>query len=285
MKFNLPTQMKKNILIGSIIALLVGSILWWLYGLFHVSTDDAYVNANVIQIASRVTGPVNQLNVVDNQYVKQGEKLFSIDPDVYAATFQRDRAAILEANAKQNIAKIIADRSVTLTQKNAMAIQDADIATSNLKSAIAQTSIATANAKISQLNLQYTNVLAPTNGWVTNMSLRVGDIVNANQPLFALVSDEQFWIDANFRETDLHRIKVGDTADIKVDMYPDHHFKGVVESIRSGSGTAFSLLPPENATGNWVKVTQRVPVRVRVLNPDPKHPLRIGTSATVTVKT
>ncbi|MDE2089643.1 MAG: HlyD family secretion protein, partial [Gammaproteobacteria bacterium] len=92
-------------------------------------------------------------------------------------------------------------------------------------------------------------------------------------------------VDANFKETDLQAIRPGQPAVIYVDMYPDHHFRGVVESISGGSGAAFSLLPPQNATGNWVKVTQRVPVRVRILDPSPSHPLRVGTSATVTVDT
>ena len=97
------------------------------------------------------------------------------------------------------------------------------------------------------------------------------------------MSDEQFWIDANFKETEIEGIRPGQIAVIVTDMYPNHPFKGVVESISRGSGSIFSLLPPQNATGNWVKVTQRVPVRIRVLNPNTQFPLRIGTSAKITI--
>jgi membrane fusion protein, multidrug efflux system len=109
-------------------------------------------------------------------------------------------------------------------------------------------------------------------------------VITAYQPIFALISDESFWADTNFKETEMEKIRPGQAAKIEVDMYPGHVFNGVVESISGGAGAAFSLLPPQNATGNWVKVTQRVPVRIQILNPDPRYPLRIGTSALVTVK-
>jgi membrane fusion protein (multidrug efflux system) len=117
------------------------------------------------------------------------------------------------------------------------------------------------------------------------MTLQQGSIVNANQALFTLISNDLFWVDANYEETDLQNIRPGQPAEIKLDMYPNHVFKGVVNSISGGSGAAFSLLPPENATGNWVKITQRVPVKVVIINPDPDYPLHIGTTATVTIDT
>ena len=113
--------------------------------------------------------------------------------------------------------------------------------------------------------------------------MRVGDNLQNNGGVFALVSDQEFWIDTNFKETQMQHIKDGQPATIVVDMYPSKEFAGVVESISPASGNAFSLLPPQNATGNWVKITQRVPVRVRVLKPDPNYPLRVGTSSTVTI--
>ena len=125
---------------------------------------------------------------------------------------------------------------------------------------------------------------APTNGVIANLSLQPGNTVSPNVPLFVVISDQEFWVDANFKETQLKEIRVGQKATIESDVYPDHPFHGVVQSVSGGSGAAFSLLPPQNATGNWVKVTQRVPVRIRVEDPDPQHPLRIGTTATVKVR-
>lgn len=131
-----------------------------------------------------------------------------------------------------------------------------------------------------------THVTAPASGWVTNISLRPGNVVQAGTPVFAVVEDGNWWVDANFKETDLGRIKPGQPATIWLDMYPGTALQGTVESISAGSGATFSVLPPENATGNWVKVTQRFPVRVKITNePDPEKPLRMGASATVKVDT
>ena len=135
-----------------------------------------------------------------------------------------------------------------------------------------------------KLDLARTHVVAPTDGVIANFSLQPGNVVQPGVPLFVIVASQEFWVDANFKETQLKTIRPGQHATITTDMYPDHPFEGIVQSVAGGAGSAFSLLPPQNATGNWVKVTQRVPVRVRIENPDPQHPLRIGTSATVKVR-
>jgi len=128
-------------------------------------------------------------------------------------------------------------------------------------------------------------VTAQVNGIINNLSLRPGTIVQAKNPLFMLINAQQYWVDANFKETELTNIQPKQTEKIVLDMYPNHIFSGMVESISGSSGAAFSLLPPQNATGNWVKVTQRIPVKVIILDPDPKFPLRIGATATVTINT
>jgi membrane fusion protein (multidrug efflux system) len=131
-----------------------------------------------------------------------------------------------------------------------------------------------------------THVTAPGSGWVTNSNLRPGSIVQAGTPAFALIEDGHWWVDANFKETDLARIKPGQPATIRLDMYSGTKLDGVVEAISAGSGASFSVLPPENATGNWVKVTQRFPVRIRITGtPDPDKPLRVGASADVSIDT
>ncbi len=131
-----------------------------------------------------------------------------------------------------------------------------------------------------------THVTAPAGGWVSKISLRPGSIVQAGTPALALVEDGDWWVDANFKETDLGRVKPGQTATIRLDLYPGTTLDGVVESISAGSGATFSVLPPENATGNWVKVTQRFPVRIKITTPpDPDKPLRLGASARVRVDT
>lgn len=133
-------------------------------------------------------------------------------------------------------------------------------------------------------DLHNCDVPAPVAGDVTNLQVRAGDVVAKNQTLFTVIDTSEFWIDANFKETQLEHIRPGLDAEIRIDMYPDKVFHGKVDSISGGSGTAFSLLPTQNATGNWVKIAQRVPVKIRVTDLDPKFPLRIGTSGSVRVK-
>ncbi|MHB8354619.1 MAG: efflux RND transporter periplasmic adaptor subunit, partial [Burkholderiales bacterium] len=134
------------------------------------------------------------------------------------------------------------------------------------------------------LNLSYTAITAPQEGIVTKVEqLQVGDYINAATPVFALVSNQKAWIEANFKETELTRMLPGQKSTIEVDAYPGKTFHGHVQSMSPGTGSSFSLLPPENATGNWVKVVQRLPVRISIDDPDPRMPLRAGLSATVEV--
>lgn len=132
-----------------------------------------------------------------------------------------------------------------------------------------------------------THVLAPGAGTVSTVDVRPGTTVGQGRPVFAIIEGDHWWVDANFKETDIARLEPGQDADIRLDMYPGVTFKGVVESISPGSGATFSVLPPENASGNWVKVTQRFPVRVRIPQPDQHKgkPLRVGATATVTIDT
>jgi len=137
-----------------------------------------------------------------------------------------------------------------------------------------------------ELNLSYTVITAPENGIATKVEqLQVGDYVTASTPLFSLMSADRVWVEANFKETELTHMRTGQTATVEVDTYPDLVFQAKVESLSPGTGLTFSLLPPENATGNWVKVVQRLPVRVSIDRFDPDAPLHAGLSATVEVDT
>lgn len=182
------------------------------------------------------------------------------------------------------------------------AIKQLKVATASYQSALKQLDEAKAklgqagknNAKLRQsqaaldqakLNDQYTRVLAPADGYVANFSLRPGDEINAYQPLFSIVETHTWWVDANFKETQLTNIKPGQPVSIRIDMYPQQVFHGKVLNVGHGSGSSFSVLPSENATGNWVKVTQRFPVKVSIETTAKTPPLRVGASATVTVDT
>jgi membrane fusion protein (multidrug efflux system) len=149
----------------------------------------------------------------------------------------------------------------------------------------ASVQVAQAALEQARLDLSYTRITAPASGVLGTINVRVGNVVNQAQALFPLVEDKSFWVDANFKETDVARIRPGQPATITVDMVPGKTFHGTVNSVSPASGTAFSLLPPENATGNWVKVRQRFAVKIPLAGQDPDPPLRIGASAEVTVDT
>lgn len=132
--------------------------------------------------------------------------------------------------------------------------------------------------------LGYSKIYAPVDGYIAKKNVEVGNVIGRGQPLMAIVPMKNFYIEANFKETEVGKIKVGDKAEIKVDIYPDLKLKGVVESISPGTGVVFSLLPPENATGNWIKVVQRIPVKIKILDQlPPEKQLRLGLSCEVKV--
>ncbi len=153
-----------------------------------------------------------------------------------------------------------------------------------------QPAIKEAKAKLEQarLNLSYTQIKAEIEGYITKRQVEVGNWVQPGQPLMMLVplSTSQLWIQANYKETQLNHLYIGQPAKVRVDMYPGVEFTGKVDSIMAGTGAAFSLLPPENATGNWVKVVQRIPVKIVLVPPFPSNrPLRLGMSSEVTIDT
>jgi membrane fusion protein (multidrug efflux system) len=265
---------------------IVSTIIWIYiraYNKHHTSTDDAYINADVIAIAPRITGKIAKLSISNNQYVKKGEVLFKLDQEPFILAINLAKAELKLNTVELDHVMQTEERVSALVRKKFLPRQEGDNAKAQVKITIAKVEQAKAHVALANLNFNYTKIIAPANGWVTNLALAEGNIVTANQPVFALISDKGFWVDANFKETELSGIKRGQVATIKTDLYTNHPFKGIVESISGGTGTAFSLLPPQNATGNWVKVTQRIPVRIRILDNDAKFPLRIGLSAKATI--
>ena len=304
------------------------AVRWWLEQSRFVSTDDAYVGANQVEIAAQVTGPVVQVFVRDQQAVKQGDPLFQIDAKPYQIALDKARAnlelarqnvsqegagvasaeaVLAQREAEQANARSTWERNEALVKSGFISPQAAEQSRTQLRTAEAATKAAQADVakaksafgkggeenagvqaaaavvKQAELDLERTRVVAPATGVIANFTLQPGNTVQPGQPLFVVIANDEWWVDANFKETQLLDIRPGERATIESDMYPHRVFHGVVQSVAGGSGAAFSLLPPQNATGNWVKVTQRVPVRVRITDPDPQRPLRIGTSATVKV--
>ena len=179
-----------------------------------------------------------------------------------------DDAQAALAEARANLAAVSAAHKMAARQK---------------AKAVAAVRAAQSDVDQSLLDLSYTTIKAPDSGVLGEIHVRPGNMVSIGESLFPLVEDRSFWVHANYKETDLHRIRPGQPATITLDIYPNQEFRGTVGSVSPASGVAFSLLPPENATGNWVKVTQRFPVKILMSEEDPSHPFRIGASAEVTI--
>ncbi len=317
----------KNVFIGLSIIFLISVALYgyYLYEKMYPNTENAYVNANLINVAPKVGGYLEQVYVKNNQRVKKGELLVLINPIDFSLQLKQAKQMFLAsqqeaAYAKQQIASATANQARALSdahfgqqmagrythlykskagslqnmqkyvnQAN-QARQALEQATTALHQAtmqyqMAKTKIATTNISVrnAQVNQSYTRLYAPVDGYVSNLNLHRGQLVMPGQKLFGLVDDATWWVDANMKETQLRRIKVSQGATIKLDMY-EHRYKGTVQSISYASGSTFSLLPPENASGNWVKVIQYFTVRINLKN-DPNYPLRVGASAYVSIDT
>ncbi len=306
---------------------IIVAIFYLQYQRNYPSTDDAYLQANVVNIATQVSGLVAAIYLKDNDVVKQDQLLFTIDPTPFQIALNKAQANLDNANqqvivAQQSLQVATAEvmqrqaqfvfvekelrRISALVKKDLLSKEAGDQITSQYKVAQAALQVASsqlqqaeeqltaARAEVraaqallakTQFDLANTKITAPVSGKIVNFTLRVGDAVTPLQQLFALIDTNEWWIQANFKETDLARIRPGQTVKVKLDMYPGQLFYGQVQSISSGSGAAFSLLPPENATGNWVKVTQRIPVAIELLRTNSQYPFRVGASAVVTVDT
>jgi membrane fusion protein, multidrug efflux system len=315
------------VVIGVVIALIAGGWYWW-SSRSHTSTEDAYVNARIVQVSSQVMGQVVSVPIQQDQVVHKGDVLFEIDRRPFEAVLAEAQGRLWQAQqgvpqetsdvhaAQAEVQQQLANlanaeaayrRTADLLARNFVSRQAADDARARVDSARA--AVAAAQARLeraratmptqenatpalriaqaavdrAKLDLEHTTVRAMEDGIVTRFDLAPGTVVTPGAPLFALVVDKSYWVDANFKETELGGMRPGLPATIVVDMYPKHEFHGHVVSLAGGTGAAFSLLPPQNASGNWVKVAQRIPVKVSVEDQDPAFPLRVGATATVDV--
>lgn len=268
---------------GFVCAVIIGFFIH--YFAYHPSTDDAYVQANTVNVAAQVTGVVDNIYVKDHQLIQKNQLLFTIDPRPFQIAVTRATAALAAQQAELLLAEQNATRILHLVKLGQQPKAAGDQAQSQLDSAKAQLAGDEALLAQAQLDLEHTQVRAPSAGIISQFLLRPGNNVVANMTLFMLVEQSHFWIDANFKETQIAHIKSGQPVKIVLDMFPHKTFSGIVDAVSSASGTVFSLLPPENASGNWVKVTQRFPVKILIQQTDPAYPFRAGATATVTIDT
>jgi membrane fusion protein, multidrug efflux system len=268
----------------AVVALLAFGIPYYLYSRSHESTDDAFIQADVVPISPKVPSHVMGVYINDNQFVKPGELLVRLDPRDFQAQLAQARANLAAAQAQASLAQANVRRFEALFRQRAASAQDRDNAVAQARTATAQIAQLQAAVQQAELNLSYTDITAPDAGRITQKSVEPGQYAQVGQPLCSIVTD-RLWVVANFKETQLRGMRPGEPVTIEVDAYPGHPLKGHVDSVQRGSGAAFSLLPPENATGNYVKVVQRVPVKIVFDQPpDPGRPLGPGMSVVPSVK-
>src|SRR5438552_3716919 len=264
----------------------------WYNAITYVSTDDAYVEGTISPVSAKVAGHIVELFVQDNQVVKKGELLMRVDPRDFQAKRDQARAAVAtaEANLRAARSEVPLTREGTRAQidQARAAVQVAMVGVKSAESAVEEARLREmqADLALADLQVEYTEVRAAVDGVVSKRSVELGQVVQMGQPLLAIVPLQDVWVVANFKETQLARLRTGMKAAVEVDGYPDKSYTGTMESMSAGTGARFSLLPPENATGNWVKVVQRVPVRIHldgkgIGNP---HTLRAGMSVVVTIR-
>jgi len=309
--------------------LALGGGYMWLTSGRYVSTDNAYVQRDMVSVAPEVSGTITEVLVRENQQVKQGDLLFRIDPRPYRIALAEAEAQIraAEVQVAQLSARSVgtgadiegasanleyaqrdferyetllahgfttrarydeAQHSVTEARERlANARAEAVTARSALRGGGTGNQPAVEAARVARaqalLNLSRTEVRAPADGYVSQTDrLQVGNTATTGVPVVTVVRGNNIWVEANYKETDLAEMRVGQPVEFELDAYPGVRFEGHVASIGAGTGSQFSVLPAQNATGNWVKVTQRVPVRIAV-DGNPDRPLIAGLSADVTV--
>ena len=249
-------------------------------------TRDAQVRANIVGIAPRVEGPIIQIPIKDNQPVKKGDLLFEIDPSNYQAAVNNASAKLKQAQAAEIQAQQELQRQNTLYETKVNDLRDVQNAQDAYAAAVADTAAATATLQNAELNLSYTKVFAPVDGYMTNMNTSLGQYVNVGQQLLALVDSSSFWIASYFKETQLKHIPVGGKAKITLMGHEAQPFEGEVASVAWGiflqDGSTVELLPDVSQTIDWVRLPNRFPVRVQVTG-QPPIALRIGQTASVSV--
>ncbi len=340
-----PKRGKKALLFGAAIAALAAASWYgydyWTVGRFFVSTDDAYVGADMSMISPKIAANVASVPVVENQLVKAGDTIVQLDDgdyklavdqaaaklstqrtslDTFDAQIRAAEAAAAQARAQLDSAKATltrteADfsRTETLAQRDISSKSSLDAARASRDSAKAQVaaqnaSILSAEANVGVLNAQkaeaervvkelqvtlakaerdlsFTAIRAPFDGVIGNKSVQVGDYVTPGKRIAAVVPLDKIYIDANLKETQLAHVAPGEHVKIRVDALGSQSIEGTVESIAPASGSQFSLLPPENATGNFTKIVQRVPVRIAIAAGEARGKLRPGLSVNVDIDT
>jgi membrane fusion protein (multidrug efflux system) len=314
-------------------ALSVGGYMY-LQSTRYVSTENAYVKADIIQVSTDISGRVVETAVSDHQQVQAGQVLFRLDPEPHRiamakaeaemgavrnqveslrAEYREAQGELRETNEQARFLKRQYERQKELRARGVAAMVKLDEARHAL--AVARERTRRIREKIQRvlanlggdanlppeqhplymearaardraaLDFSRTTVFAADSGIVSNVKLQIGEFVREGTPVFSLISSAEPWVEANLKETELTHVRVGQKVTVVVDAYPDLEWQATVDSISPATGAEFALLPPQNASGNWVKVVQRLPVKLRLAKKSGAPPLRAGMTVEVTIDT
>jgi len=329
------SRKRKVMLTGLTLLVILGGLGVWgwheVYGRWNESTDDAYVNGNVVEVTPLATGTVVSIGADDGDLVHAGQVLVNFDPsdakiglqsaeanlakavrqvrglysnvDGMRAQVAEQKAAVQKAQENFTPRKNLAAGGAISQEELSHARDDLTSAQSALNNVQHQLNSSNAlvddtvvsnhpdvKAAAAQLRQAYlanarTTLIAPVTGYVAKRTVQLGQRVQPGTALMAVIPLDQLWIDANFKETQLRDMRIGQPVDIEADLYGSSvKFSGTIDSLGAGTGSAFALLPAQNATGNWIKIVQRVPVRIHINAEElAKHPLRVGLSTQVEV--
>jgi membrane fusion protein (multidrug efflux system) len=277
---------KRNKILSGLAVVAVLIIGYFLYEhIAFVATDNAQIEAHAVMLAPKVAGYVADVKVVEGQKVKKGDILVQIDERDYQNTLKQVTSDLSSMEARRKDAERNSKRLAELYSKGAVSQQQYETSSASFQDLRAKYDAASAQLAQAQLNLENTRIKAPSDGFIAKKAVEVGQLASPGVPLIGFVDSEERWVAANFKETEVEAIRIGAKVDIDVDAISTRDFHGTVVSISSATGATFTLLPPDNATGNFTKVVQRVPVKIKFENVDEKdiEALKAGLSVSVKV--
>lgn len=288
-------KLLKKLTLGIINLAVIAVIAFYAYQFFEEYitnpwTRDGQVRGHVIQIAPRVSGMVTNIAVVDNQFVTSGDRLFDIDNEPFVIAIAQAQANLDRAKISSASAKIEYDRLREIFAKDAGAVSQKDLnrREANYLGSISQIDIAQEQLRSAELNLTYTRVLAPVDGYVSNINFQIGTQAVTNSPILALVDSNSFWVFGYFRESQIGEFSIGDKARVTLMAYPERPLQGHVESLGWGiapsDGTVgYNLLPSIKPVFQWIRLAQRIPVRIKLDEVPEGVELRFGLTASVMI--
>jgi len=297
---------KKRFWIPTILVLLGAALVvgyWYTYLRGYVGTDDALVDGDPVSISSKIAGRILQLNASEGDTVTQGQLLVQLDDSDLRAQEAQAQTGLEYAQQAVGLAEVYLQKaqedlnrstaqfkeSIIPKEQHDHAKRAVDLAEAQKKVALAQVNNSRSQIEVIRTQLQNTKIVASSTGVVARKWVMPGDIIQPGQPVFTIYDLGNVWVTAYFEETKLEAMKLGSPAEVDVDAYPNHKFFGKVILIGAAAASRFSLIPPNNASGNFTKVTQRVPVKIgldeaQFRGNDSDHRLLPGMSVEVRVK-